>query len=146
MLARPVERIKFGRVVAVLAAAVGLVTCGPPLTDPSPDNITGHWIANTPVGAIHDLTMTIDQAANGDIGGAWSATLSPANAPCPPGLPASPNGPLTGSYTLVGIGLSITGIGFFHGQKISPTEFRGSLQSCDAILSVTFSLSSPGGG
>ena len=120
-----------------------MVACGPPLTDPSSLNITGSWTTSDNVGPLHDIVMNIIQIADGTIKGDWSGTLIPPDAACPAGLPASPSGPVTGSYNVVGIGLNVLGIGFFHGQKISPTEMRGDFQSCGSFYSVTFTLTSP---
>lgn len=117
-----------------------LATCGPPLTDPSPENITGHWSTADHIGPVYDVVMNIQQFSDGNVSGDWSGKVSPVNVDCPPGLGATPTGPVGGTHTIVGISLAVLGIGDFKGQKISSSSFRGTVFSCGIFYNVTFTL------
>ncbi len=93
------------------------------------------------IGPVNDIVMNIIQTPDGNINGDWSGVLAPPSIDCTALNVAA--GTVNGSYTVVGIGLTISDVGFFHGQKISPTQFRGSFQSCGHFYNATFTLANP---
>ena len=116
-----------------------LVTCGPPLTEPSSQNISGHWISPDRIGPIYDISMDVSQTEDGDVSGEWAGKASPTDAACPEGLGTNPSGRVSGTNKALGLNLAVVGAGDFQGQMISPTALRGSLFSCGVFYPITFS-------
>ena len=116
-----------------------LVTCGPPLTEPSSHNISGQWISSDRIGPIYDISMDISQTPAGDVSGKWAGKASPSNAACPGGLGTNPTGPVSGTNKALGLNLAVVGAGDFQGQVISPTALRGSVYSCGVFYPIAFS-------
>src|SRR5436305_1591242 len=86
-----------------------VASCGPALTDPSPESITGHWTAAESVGPIQNLVMDLTQAGDGSVSGTWSGKVTAKNVICPPELGTAPSGPVSGNHTVIGITLSVLG-------------------------------------
>jgi len=146
LLGRFVIRIKTSHVLR-LPLLVILVTCGPPLTDASSHNITGHWTTVDPVGPVQNISMDITQGPDGAVAGTWSGKVTLAAVSCPPELGSTPSGPVDGTYKVVGIALTMLGVGDMEGQEISPGQIRGSILSCGTFYLVHFSLRpQPSGG
>ena len=142
-----IERIRTQRTLRLVPLFVVLVTCGPPLSDPSPLNITGRWISDAQVGPITEIVMDINQQPNGDIAGTWSGKAAPSTAPCWSTLGTTPTGSVAGRYTEARIAVTVEAVGVFQGQKISPSEVRGTFDACAAVYSVLFRLvNAPNGG
>jgi hypothetical protein len=144
---RWIERIKTQRALRLLPLFVVLVTCGPPLSDPSPLNITGRWISDAQVGPITEIVMDVNQKPNGDISGNWSGKATPSGIPCWSSLGTTPSGSVAGSYTEIRIAVTVEAIGVFQGQKISPSEIRGTFDACGTVYNALFTLvNAPSGG
>jgi hypothetical protein len=123
-------------VIAVIA------NCGPPLTQPSSQDISGRWVTTDVIGPLSDVEMNITQRPDGTVSGQWSAKVLPTNAPCPPGLGANPTGPVNGTNTVLEVRLSLLGAGDFDGQAIAGQTLKGSFVSC-STYAVVFSFVGP---
>jgi hypothetical protein len=145
MLTRVVQS-RIARYTVAPCVLALIVACGPPLTDPSSQNVTGSWSTTDHVGVVYDISLNLTQDAGGKITGEWAGKVSSPNATCPPEIGTAPTGPVTGTNTVIGISLSVLGAGEFRGQVISPTEMRGSFESCAFGYEVTFSLRGPAPG
>lgn len=126
---------------SLLAIAV-VASCGPPLTQPSSQDISGRWATTDTIGPLSDVEMSITQLPDGTVSGQWSATIFPADAPCPPGLGANPTGPVNGTNTVLEVRLSLLGAGDFYGQAIDSQTLKGSFVSC-STYAVVFSFVGP---
>jgi hypothetical protein len=123
--------------VSFLVAIVG--SCGPELTQPSSQNISGQWTTNDQVGPLSQIQVNIIQRPDGTIEGFWSGKASPPGAPCPPGLGSAPTGTLSGANTVLQVQLSLMGAGDFDGQAVDDQTLDGSFEMCDRSYPVRFS-------
>src|ERR1051325_813517 len=96
-----VERLRKSRFAVRLRGGLFVIAwvaaCGPPLTQPSSQDITGHWTSGDQVGPLSNLQLNITQQADGSVSGSWSGKFFPPTATCPPGLGSDPNGPVQGT-------------------------------------------------
>src|SRR2546423_11451675 len=118
-------------------------SCGPPLTDPSPRSISGRWTSGQSVGPVYEIHLDLSQSADGRVKGDWSGKVLPPNPACPPGLGATPTGPVNGRNTNLEVQLSVLGVGDFEGQIVDDKTLTGGLLSCGSIYPITFSLVGP---
>ena len=126
------------------ALVVVFAACGPPLTQPSSQDLTGRWTSADHIGPVFNLDMDISQNSDGTVVGTWSSNVSPANPTCPPELADSASGTVSGTHTVLEVRLSVLGVGDFQGQAInSGTTLRGSFESCGNTYVVTWSLAPP---
>ncbi len=117
------------------------------MSDPSPLNITGRWISDAQVGPITEIVMDIKQAANGDVSGNWSGKAVASGIPCWSSLGTTPSGSVAGNYTQIRIAVTVEAVGVFQGQKISPSEIRGTFDACATVYNALFTLvNAPSGG
>lgn len=117
--------------------------CGPPLTQPSSQNISGRWAATKPIGPLSVVNLVLTQLPDGTVSGQWSGTVFPPNPACPPELGTTPTGPVNGTNTVLEVRLSILGLGDFAGQAIDDNTLKGSLLSCSNVYAVVFSFVGP---
>jgi hypothetical protein len=129
-----------GLPLLVIAVVEG---CGPPLTQPSSHDISGRWATTDAIGTLSNVEMSITQRPDGTVSGQWSATMFPADAPCPPGLGANPSGPVNGTNTVLEVRLSLLGAGDFDGQATDSKTLRGSFVSCSSAEVIVFSFVGP---
>jgi hypothetical protein len=120
-----------------------VVSCGPPLTQPSSQDISGRWTTSDPIGPLSDVQVTITQRPDGTLSGQWSGKVSPADAACPPGLGSDPTGPVNGTNTILEVRLSLLGAGDFDGQAVDSKTLKGSFVSCGNAYAISFSLVGP---
>jgi hypothetical protein len=125
------------------ALLVIFTACGPPLTQPSSLNLSGHWTSTDHIGPVFNLEMIISQKTDGTITGTWAGDVSPPNPACPPGLSARSEGTITGTNTVIGVALAILGTGDFQGQAIDSTTLRGTILSCENYYPLTWTLAGP---
>lgn len=142
-MARSVDTTKVLGLIRLWALAVVFAACGPPLTQPSSLDLSGRWTSADHIGPVFNLEVVIRQNADGTIVGTWAGDVSPPNPACPPALGASPAGTVRGSNTVVGVLVSLLGIGDFQGQAINSTTLKGSFVSCETTYAVTLSLAGP---
>jgi hypothetical protein len=119
------------------------VACGPPLTQPSSLDLTGHWTSADHIGPVFNLDVVIRQNPDGTITGTWASDVSPPNPVCPPQLSARSVGTVSGSSTVLGVQFSLLGVGDFQGQAIDSTTLKGSFESCGSTYTVTLLLVGP---
>jgi hypothetical protein len=134
-----VRRLGSAKVLARLQvlALVILVACGPPLTQPSSQNITGHWASTQRFFALSDVRLDITQASDGTLGGTWSSNVSPPHPNCPPDVSDVASGPVQGTNTVLGATFGLVGAGDFQGQA-DDGALRGSFVTCGFIFPITF--------
>lgn len=125
-----------------LLVIAGVASCGPPLTDPSPLNISGRWATTDAIGPLSAVDMNITQLRDGTVSGEWSAKVFPPNPPCPPEL-GNPTGPVIGTHTVLEVRLAFLGAGDFDGQAIDGKTLKGSFTSCDNSYAVVFLFAGP---
>lgn len=142
LMARRVDSTTLFVWILCWALVVTLASCGPPLTQPSSLDLSGHWTSVDHIGPVFNLEMNLSQNADGTITGTWASDVSPPHPDCPPELSARSNGTVKGTNTVVGVSLSILGIGDFKGQAIGSSTLHGSILSC-ALLPVTWTLAGP---
>ena len=118
-------------------------SCGPPLTQPSSQDISGRWTTSDPIGPLSDVQVTITQRLGGTLSGQWSGKFFPADAACPPGLGSNPTGSVNGTNTVLEVRFSLLGAGDFDGQAIDSKTLKGSFISCGNAYPVIFSLVGP---
>jgi hypothetical protein len=137
--ANPAKVLRWIRSGALL---VVFTACGPPLTQPSSVNLTGHWTSTDHIGQVFNLDVILVQNADGTITGTWVSDVALPLPVCPPELSARSNGPVKGNNTVIGVTLSVLGIGDFQGQAIGSSTLRGSILSC-GLYPVTWTLAPP---
>ena len=113
--------------------------CGPSLNEPASASASGHWTSRDQAGSVFDIVMDLSQHADGSVSGSWSSLVSPPHPDCPPDVSDKANGTVDGTNTVLGILLSLKGVGDFQGQ-IDGSTIRGSLFSCGLFFPVNFSL------
>lgn len=134
-------KTKLPRWLCSASLLIALVqSCGPPLTQPSSQDISGRWTTSDPIGPLSNVQVSITQRPDGTLSGQWSANFFPLGAACPPGLGSSPTGPLNGTNTVLEVRFSLLGAGDFQGQAIDSKTLKGSLESCGGVYPVIFSL------
>lgn len=130
---------RLGRILTVLLISALCAECGPPLTDPSHVDLSGHWVSTDQIGPVSDIEMDIIQHEDGSVEGNWSGkAITPIV--CPPGLGTNPTGPVNGSNTVLEVRLALLGAGDFQGQIVDDKTLKGSFDSCQNIYEVSFSL------
>lgn len=137
------KRTNLGWVRCVSLMIMATASCGPPLTEPSSQDISGRWMTSNSIGALFDVEVTVSQQPDGTLSGQWSGRAAPPYPPCPPDLGPSPSGPVNGTNTVLAVRLSLLGAGDFDGQAIDGRTLKGSLLSCGTAYAVTFSLVDP---
>ena len=142
-MARRVDSTKVLGWVRPWALVVVLTACGPPLTQPSSLDLTGSWTSADHIGPVFNLEMVIRQNPDGTIVGTWASDVSPPHPACPPDLSARSVGTVSGTNTVIGVNLSLLGVGDFQGQVIGSATMRGSFLSCGNTYVVTWSLAGP---
>jgi hypothetical protein len=120
-----------------------VVSCGPSLTKPSSQSVSGRWAATDPVGPLSVVELTISQQPDGVVSGQWSANVFPPDPPCPPGLGPNPTGSVAGTNTVLEVRLSLLGAGDFDGQVTDSNTLEGSFTSCEKIYAIVFSFVGP---
>jgi hypothetical protein len=143
LLARRFDATKIVSWVRAWALAVVVSGCGPPLSDPSPVNLTGTWTSADHLGTLSNLEVIINQAPDGALSGTWSSDVSPPHPPCPPDVSDRATGTMSGSNTVVAVQFSLLGAGDFEGQVIDSAHIRGSLISCSSILAISLLRAGP---
>jgi hypothetical protein len=127
-----------------LVLVVVIAVCGPPLTQPSSQNLTGRWTSADHIGPVFNLEMIIRQNSDGTIVGTWSSHVAPVNPACPPGLGDTvAAGIVSGTNTVLEVRLAVLGAGDFQGQAIDSSTIRGGFQSCGNDYVVKWSLAGP---
>ena len=116
--------------------------CGPPLSEPNSVDISGRWISIDHIGRVSDIVMDISQRSDGTVDGVWSAKSNPAVVDCPPGLGPNPTGPVSGTNTVLEVGLAVVGVGDFHGQATERRTLKGNFVSC-GVYPASFSFVGP---
>lgn len=89
------------------------------------------------------MELVVTQQADGTVTGSWSGKASPPNAPCPPGIGATPSGPVNGTNTVLQVHLSVVGAGDFYGQIADTKTLEGGFVSCGGTYPIIFSLAGP---
>jgi hypothetical protein len=117
--------------------------CGPSLTQPSSQDISGHWATTDAIGPLADVQLTVTQRPDGTVSGQWSARVSQANVSCPPELGTNPTGSVSGTNTILEVRLSFLGAGDFQGQVVDGETLEGSFVSCSDAYAVVFSFVGP---
>jgi hypothetical protein len=143
LLARRVDPTKVMGRIRLWALVVAFASCGPPLTQPSSQDLTGHWTSADHIGPVFNLELVISQNSDGTVAGTWSSDVSPASPLCPPELSDKAAGSVSGTNTVLEVRLSVLGVGDFQGQAINSGTLRGSFQSCGNAYLVTWSLAGP---
>jgi hypothetical protein len=131
------------RSIRLWGLVVVFAACGPPLTEPSAVDLTGRWTSVDHVGPVFNFEMIIHQSSDGTIVGTYSSDVSPPHPPCPPDISDKAVGTVDGNNAIIGVQLSLKGVGDFQGQVVSDSTLRGSFQSCGNDYAVTFSLAGP---
>ena len=126
---------------ALLVVAL-VESCGPPLTQPSSLDVSGHWVTSNAIGLLSDVQVTMAQQPDGTISGGWSGK-APANALCPPNLGLNPTGPVSGTNTVLEVRLGLVGAGDFDGQLVDSQTLKGTFDSCGIGYRIVFSLVGP---
>lgn len=127
----------------LLSALLGMLSCGPPLTQPSSVNLTDLWQSTDHIGPVFNIRMDVNQARDGTVSGQWSGMVTPPLPTCPSDLNTTAKGPVSGTNTVLAVQLSLLGVGDFQGQVIDAATLRGSLESCSHRYPVTFSRVGP---
>ena len=140
---RCVDSMKTMSWLRACALAVVVSGCGPPLSEPSPVNLTGRWTSAEPLGALSNLELIINQTPDGALAGTWSSDVSPPHPPCPPDVSDRGTGTIGGFNTVVAVQFALLGAGDFQGQVIDSNHIRGSLMSCSSIFAISFSRAGP---
>jgi len=125
--------------LGVVAAVVLVASCGPPLSEPSSDIITGRWQSPNQIGSLSSIVLDMTQSADGAVTGRWSANVFPPNPACPPGLGSGPaGGAISGTHTVLELRMELVGAGNFAGQAIDDSNLNGSFTSCSGAYPMTF--------
>jgi hypothetical protein len=122
--------------LAITAAALG--SCGPPLTTPSSDNITGTWVSPGPAAGMTNMSVTLTQAADGSLTGTYTAIGTVPLQFCPANPPCAITGTVTGVNTVLQVFFYMTDAGTFTGQVIAPGTMKGAMSRITATDPVQF--------
>lgn len=114
--------------------------CGPDISQPSPHDLTGRWVADQPIGPVSDIQVDIGQGTDGNLNGQWVGKSTATNTACLGNLGSSPTGKVSGSNTILQVHFSLSGVGDFSGQVIDPRTLQGSFVSCGHAYSIKFLL------
>jgi len=142
-MARRIDLMKVLGWTRPLSLVLVFAACGPPLTQPSSLNLTGLWTSADQIGPVFNLEVVIRQNPDGTIVGTWASDISPPHPACPPDLGDRAVGTVGGTNTVIGVGLSLLGVGDFQGQAINSATLKGSFVSCETTYPVTLSLAGP---
>jgi len=119
---------------AALLAFVLLGACGPDLTTPADNNISGTWHSAGPAAGLTNITIVLFQDSEGAIVGTFTATGSTPNQSCPTTGPCALASTVRGANTVLQVNLALKNAGTFTGQVVSPTRMHGTMTSIDNEL------------
>jgi hypothetical protein len=127
------------RSALLIVSVIGLLGCGPDLTDPGTGDVTGRWFSVGSANGITNITLTLAQEPDGSLSGSYTATAAPelgfcnTNAPCPIG------NTIAGANTAFQIFFDLLGGGHFTGQLTGAAEMKGAMTWTDIPAPIVFS-------
>ena len=119
-------------------SALALASCGPALTTPSSNNISGTWVSPGPAAGMTNMSITLTQAADGSLTGTYTAIGTAPLQFCPATPPCNISGTVTGVNTVLQVFFYMTDAGTFTGQVIDPKTLKGAMQRISATDAVQF--------
>jgi hypothetical protein len=124
------------RVPAIILALTTLlgVACGPELTNPADSNVSGTWHAAGPAAGLSNITMVLQQDAEGSITGTFTAIGTPSEQACPTTGVCSLASTVRGANTVLQVNLQLKGGGTFTGQLTTATRLHGTMTSLENAL------------
>ena len=125
-------------VLSLAAVCYASVSCGPELTEPSRTDVTGTWFAAGPAAGLTNITVVLQQAADGTLTGTYEATGTTGLQFCPATGPCTVSGKLTGSNSVLQVFFYLTDAGSFGGQLESASLMRGAMSRINRTDPITF--------
>ena len=129
---------KSHRLLLLAVAALGLGSCGPPLTTPSSIDISGTWVSPGPAAGMTNMSITLTQATDGSLTGTYTAIGTVPLQFCPATPPCAISSGVTGVNTVLQVFFYMQDAGTFTGQVIAPGVMKGAMQRISATDAVTF--------
>jgi hypothetical protein len=141
MISRIRKQARIARTFAILAlgSASVVASCGPPLTDPASTNLSGTWFSAGPAAGLTNLTVVLDQSANGTITGTYAGTGTRGLQFCPaPTGPCPVSGTISGANTVFQVFFELKDAGQFSGQLIDATDLKGAMSRVNTTQAIQF--------
>jgi hypothetical protein len=120
--------------MVALSSLLGASFCGPELTNPASTDVSGTWFAAGPAAGMTDITMVLQQAADGLVTGTFTATGTQDEQVCPTIGPCTLSSTINGANTVLQVNLELKDAGTFTGQVITSTALRGTMTRVGSAL------------
>jgi hypothetical protein len=130
--------IQSKKLLLLTVSALALASCGPPLTTPSSTNISGTWVSPGPAAGMTNMSVTLTQAADGSLTGAYTAIGTNGLQICPATPPCAISSTVSGVNTVLQVFFNMKDAGIFTGQVIAPGVLKGAMQSTSTTEAVQF--------
>jgi hypothetical protein len=118
--------------------ALALGSCGPALTTPSSDNISGTWVSPGPAAGMTSMSVTLTQAADGSLTGTYTAIGTKPLQFCPATPPCAISSTVSGINTVLQVFFYMKDAGTFTGQVTAPGIMKGAMSRINTTQAVQF--------
>jgi hypothetical protein len=125
----------------LLLLAIGslaIASCGPALTTPSSNDITGTWVSPGPAAGMTSMSLTLTQAADGSLTGTYSAIGTDPLQFCPATPPCAITSTVSGVNTVLQVFFYMKDAGTFTGQVTGPGTMKGAMARINTTEAVEF--------
>ena len=126
------------RLLLLATSALAIASCGPPLTTPSSNNISGTWVSPGPAAGMTNMSVTLTQAADGSLTGTYTATGTSPLQLCPATPPCTISSTVSGINTVLQVFFYMKDAGTFTGQVTAPGTMKGAMSRISAVDPVQF--------
>ncbi len=121
-----------------VAAALLIASCGPSLTTPSSENLTGTWRSPGPAAGMSNISITLTQAADGALTGTYTAIGTDPYQFCPATAPCAISSTVSGTNNVLQVFFYMKDAGTFTGQVTEPGTLKGAMQRIGTTETVVF--------
>jgi len=141
MIRRTGYTFRISRALGIAAVAIATVRCGPDLSSPASNDVSGTWFAAGPSAGFTNITIKVTQSSDGTVSGTYTATSDPSLGLCPLTTGCPITGTLTGANTVFQVFFLINGLGQFTGQRIDQMTLKGAMSRLGVIQPIEFTKS-----
>ena len=125
-------------IILLAVGALALGSCGPPLTTPSSDDVSGTWSSPGPAAGMRNMSITLTQAADGSLTGTYRVTGTKPLQFCPATPPCTITGTISGINTVLQVFFYMQDAGTFTGQVTAPGVMQGAMSRISTTQPVQF--------
>jgi hypothetical protein len=130
--------LKSKQLLLLAIGSLAISDCGPALTTPSSNDITGTWVSPGPAAGMTSMSITLTQSADGSLTGTYSAIGTDPLQFCPATPPCAITSTVSGVNTVLQVFFYMKDAGTFTGQVTGPGTMKGAMARINATEAVEF--------